>query len=227
MAVSEALARCPLFALLNPHDLQDVAAISRMRSVAKGELIFREHDPCEGVWVVASGAVRIYTLAPDGRERTLHIMRPPHSFAEAALFTGSGYPAFAEATETARVVVVHRDPFLRLLSDREGLAGAMFQSLSQWTHRLLDQLEAETFLNARARVATWLLRELKRQGDNEGRVKLLQSRKDIALQLGMAPETWSRIQGEFEAHGLIHAKPHSVDILDRDGLHGVVIESKA
>lgn len=226
MNLAEALGRCPLFSLLKPEELDQFLSVSRVRRFTKGAVLFREHDPCEGVFVVASGGVRVYTLAADGRERTLHLVRPPHSFGEAALFM-QGYPAFAEALDDAEVVLVPRGPFLRLLTEQPGLAAGMFQSLSQWTHRLLDQLEAEAFLNARARVATWLLREQKRQGDAGARVKLLQSRKDIALQLGMAPETWSRIQGEFVERGLIRSAPRSVEILDRDGLHGVVLGESA
>jgi CRP/FNR family transcriptional regulator len=219
------LARCPVFAMLAPQDLAGFAAVSRARSVRKGGLVFRDGDPCEGMFIVTSGSVRIYKVAADGRERTLHLAKSPDAFAEAALFMDTGYPAFAEALSDTRLILVPRAPFLRLLVERPASTLGMFRSLSQWTHRLLDELEAETFLNARARLATWLLRELRRQpATAPGRVRLQQPRKAIALQLGMAPETFSRIQADFEARGIIRAATRHVDVLDRDALHNVVLE---
>jgi CRP/FNR family transcriptional regulator len=224
-ACTDALARCPIFSLLPPDDLARFVAVSRTRSVRKGAIIFRDGDPCEGVFVVESGSVRIYKVAADGRERTLHLVKAPEAFAEAALFLDTGYPAFAEALADSRLVLVPREPFLRLLVERPASTLGMFRSLSQWTHRLLDELEAETFLNARARLATWLLRELKRQAGEQGtRLRLQQPRKEIALQLGMAPETFSRIQADFEARGLIRTSSRHVDVLDRDALHGIILE---
>lgn len=222
---TETLARCPIFSLLPPADLARFAEVSQARSARKGSIIFRDGDPCEGVFVVTAGAVRIYKVAADGRERTLHLVKAPEAFAEAALFLESGYPAFAEALADTSLVVVPREPFLRLLVERPASTLGMFRSLSQWTHRLLDELEAETFLNARARLATWLLRELKRQaGDAGTRVKLLHPRKEIALQLGMAAETFSRIQADLESRGLIRSAARHVDVLDRDALHDIVLE---
>lgn len=223
---SEILARCPLFSLLPPADLEQVARAASERAVRRGALIFREGDACEGFFVVAQGSVRIYKVSADGRERTLHVIRPPHSFAEAAIFSDDGYPAFAEATSDTRVVLVAREPFLRLLEARPSLSGGLFRSLSQWLHVLLDQLEVETFFNARARLATWLLREVEAQGEGRGdgaRVKLQQSRKAIAQQLGMAPETLSRIQSEFEDARLIRAFPRQIAVIDRRGLRDVVL----
>ena len=226
MAVApEALARCPLFASLDARHLAVLAASCQERSFSKGAALFREGDPAEGFFIVSSGAVRVFKIASDGRERTLHVIYPPHAFAEVAVFDAQGYPAFASALSDTRVVLVPRRPFLALLDEQPGAARQLIQSLSHWMHRLLDQLEAEAFLNARARVATWLLRELDRQGAGARSVPLAQSRKDLALQLGVAPETFSRIQGELEEKGAIRAGRGQIEVLDRDALRDAILGS--
>lgn len=226
MAVAvDTLSHCPLFAALAPADLRALAAHCHERAFAKGASVFREGDPATGFYIVATGAVRIYKLAPDGRERTLHLMYPPHAFAEAAIFDTLGFPAFATALSASRLVVVPREPFLAMLDKRPDVARQVIQSLSQWLHRLLDQLEAEAFLNARARVATWLLRELDRQAGGRGTaaVRLGQPRKDLALQLGVAPETLSRVQTELEERGLIRAGRRQIEIVDRAALQDAIL----
>jgi CRP-like cAMP-binding protein len=54
-------------------------------------------------------------------------------------------------------------------------------------------------------------------------VTLSQPRKEIASQLGMVPETLSRIQADLAGRGLIRAARHHVDILDREGLQQLII----
>jgi CRP-like cAMP-binding protein len=165
-SLADQLSACPLFSRLTPSQLEGVAKSSRLMRFRAGELVFREGQPCEGFYVVAAGTVRVYKIAPDGRERTLHVVRPPHSLAEAAMFgnESQGYPAFAEAIEEAEVILVYREPFLRMLQTQPDCAVLMFESLARWLHRLLDQLETETFLNARAKLAHYLLREARKQG---------------------------------------------------------------
>ncbi|MBI4580414.1 MAG: Crp/Fnr family transcriptional regulator [Planctomycetes bacterium] len=219
------LSRCPLFDRLAPALLEQLAGACRAIRRRKAETIIREGEPCEGFFVVAEGLVRVYKIAADGRERTLHVVRPPHSFAEAAMFAGGGYPAFASALEDARLVLVPREPFCRLLREQPEAAVRMFESLSMWMHRLLDQLETETFLNARAKLASYLLRELRRRpaGAGPARIELAQPKKEIASQLGMAPETFSRAQADLESAGLIVVAGRSIQVPDPAALDAILL----
>ncbi len=222
---TDRLGRCPLFARLAPLELERVAGISRAVRCRSGELLFRDGQPCDGFYVVVAGAMRLFKIAPDGRQRTLHIVRPPHSFAEAAMFGHDTYPAFAEAIEDAQLILVRREPFLRILREHPDCAIRMFESLSQWLHRLLDQLENESFLNARAKLASYLHREARRHGCVEGpcTLELTLPKKDIASQLGMAPETFSRAQADLESRGLIRPAGRQIEIPDAAALERLLL----
>lgn len=224
--LAKELARCPLFDRLNELALRHLATSCRSIKRRADEMIIREGDAPEGFFVVIEGLVRVYKIGPDGRERTLHVVRPPHSFGEAAMFHPGGYPAFASAVEDSRVVLVPREPFVRLLREQPESAVRMFESLSQWMHRLLDQLENETFLSARAKLASYILREVRRQAaaqSGSGRIRLSQAKKQIASQLGMAPETFSRAQADLEASGLIHVAGRVIEVADPPGLEAVIL----
>ncbi len=219
------LARCPLFDRLAPDALAHLAGVCRTMKRKKDETVIREGDATEGFFVVLEGLIRVYKIAPDGRERTLHLVRPPHSFAEAALFHAGGYPAFASALEDARLILVPRDAFMRLLREQPESSVRMFESLSMWMHRLLDQLENETFLNARAKLASFILRELRRLPAQGGlaHIRLGQAKKEIASQLGMAPETFSRAQADLETNGLITVSGRSIEVVDPAALEAVIL----
>ena len=230
MAASpEELGRCPLFSRLAPAELENLAAAARTIEAPAGRFLFREGQPCEGFYVVLAGAVRVFKLGPDGRERTIHLIRPPHTFAEAAMFGPGTYPAFAQAVEDARVVLVQREPFLRLLGEQPATAFRLFESLSNWLHRLLEQLENETFLNARAKLAHYLLHQVRAQSPPAGpcRIDLSQPKKDVAAQLGMAPETFSRAQADLDARGLIRIAGRKIEILDAAGLEHLLLGETA
>ncbi len=204
-----------------------MAAASRAVGVCAGELVFREGAACEGFYFVSAGSVRLYKIGPDGRERTLHIVRPPHAFAEAAVFGMGSYPAFATAIEDSRLVFVRRGPFLDMLRARPETALRVLESLSGWMHQLLDQLENETFLNARAKLANYLLRAAHKQhaGPGSARIELSVPKKDVASQLGMAPETLSRALADLEARGLISSCGRAIDLRDSEALEALLLGS--
>lgn len=224
-SVLDILRRTTIFGRLPAEELVRLAAQVRPRKLEPGQLLFREGEACNGFYVVAEGEVRLYKVSPDGRERTLHIVRPPHAFAEAAMFLPAGYPAFAIAQAPSRVLLVPTEVFRAMLVDRPETAVRVFESLSHWLHRLLDQLETETFMNARAKLATYLLREAQRQCPNASpaRIELRDPKKTIASQLGMTPETFSRAQTDLEKRGLIAVETRTITIADPDALQAAIL----
>jgi len=224
MEINNTLGRCPLFERLDPEHLANLARACRLVTVRAGESLFHEGQTCEGFYVVTQGSVRIYKLASDGRQRILHIVRAPHAFAEAALFGMDTYPAFASAIEKSCLVFVPREPFIKMLREQPDVSLHVFESLSQWMHRLLDQLENETFLNARAKLASYILREIQRQaaGPNRSSIQLTQPKKEIAAQLGMAAETFSRAQADLESRGVIHVTGRRIAVSDLEVLQNVI-----
>lgn len=214
------LKKCPIFGCLAAEDLEKIRSACRSVSRKAEEVIFREGEPCHGFYIVTRGAARVFKIGPSGRERTLHVVRAPHSFAEAALFGRGIFPAFASAVEDSSFILVAREPFLRVLQDHPAVVLRLMESFSLWMHRLLDQLEDETFLNARAKLAHYLLRLSRRKGIHEGRCDVLldQPKKDVALQLGMAAETYSRAQADLEGRGLIRPTGRTIEIPDLEAL---------
>ena len=219
------LARCPLLANVGDDDLARIAQASRVVNVRTGELVFREGQPCDGFYIVAEGAVRLYKIGPDGRERTLHVVRPPYAFAEAVMFGPGAFPASATAVEDSRLIRVQREPFLRMLREQPETAFRVIESLSGWMHRLLDQLENVTLLNARAKLTNYLLRKTCQESPDgtQYRVELTEPKKDIASHLGMAPETFSRALADLEARNLIRVSGRCIDLIDAAALEALLL----
>ncbi|MGA9453041.1 MAG: cyclic nucleotide-binding domain-containing protein, partial [Verrucomicrobiia bacterium] len=62
IAVVSTLRCCQLFAGLPGADLEKVAEVSVIKSLDKGEYLFREGEPSRGFYVVQSGAVNVHRV---------------------------------------------------------------------------------------------------------------------------------------------------------------------
>jgi CRP-like cAMP-binding protein len=61
----ELIRESPFFETFAPEDIDALAAHARMRSVAAGELILRENDPAEALYMIVAGQVRLSFETPE------------------------------------------------------------------------------------------------------------------------------------------------------------------
>ena len=105
---------------------------------------------------------------------------------------------------------------LWLLEQPSGVQG-MLRSLArqqkEWAETTLSRLA----MDAHARCAQWLLLQAQMAGAS-GAVQLTQRKRQIAEQLGMAPETLSRILRDLREQGLIHGRGRTLNLVNPVGL---------
>ena len=65
MNVIDILQHCPLFSEVHAGGFRRLATMARLCQFRKGQLIFRENEPCPGVLVVGQGLVRVFKTLPD------------------------------------------------------------------------------------------------------------------------------------------------------------------
>ena len=70
------LSKVPLFSGLAAAEMDFLAPRLVPRKFSAGQMVFNEGDPCSGLYVVASGQVRIFKTSASGREQVLSIDGP-------------------------------------------------------------------------------------------------------------------------------------------------------
>lgn len=75
-------------ARLSPEDLATVRGLGRIVSFARGETVFLQGQPHEGIFLVETGVVRSYYTAPSGREITLAYWTRGHFVGGPEMFRG-------------------------------------------------------------------------------------------------------------------------------------------
>jgi CRP/FNR family transcriptional regulator len=219
MDTAEVLAGCSFFSGIDARSRQRLLRMAQVREYRKGEVIFREGDPVPGVFIVGEGMVRIYKLAPTGKEHVLHLSGPGMTFAEVAVLAGFACPATAEAIEPSRCVLLPTQPFARALQEDHVLCLQLLTSLGLWVRSLVSLLEGIVLRDAAGRVAAYLLQAQSEQG---GTIALPGLKKHIASHLNLTSETLSRVLRQLREDGLISETDAGLTIEDPKALQRLV-----
>jgi CRP/FNR family transcriptional regulator, dissimilatory nitrate respiration regulator len=198
--VVDILQDCSLFAEVDASGFQRLAAIARLCHFRKGQMVFRENDPCPGVYIVGQGLVRVFKTGSGGKEQVLHLVLPGETFAEVAAIGNFNLPASAEAVAKTTCVLLPQERFRQALLDDHDLCFGVMTSLTVWVRRMVMMLEDITLRDAAGRIARYLLEAKK---DDGGASKIPSLKRHVASQLNLTSETFSRTLRRLIDAGLI------------------------
>ena len=206
MSLSESLKHVMLFVGLDDAARETISHLAVERKLPAGHTVFRDGEPADGFYVVLDGKVKVYKLSPDGRQQILHVFGPGQAFAEAAMFAGETFPAFAETLAESRLAFFPRDRFLKGLGKNPALAAGMIASLARLCRQLTTLIEQISLNDVAGRLARYLTDLARRKGvavRKGASVRLDLPKGELAQHLGTRPETLSRALARLAAADLI------------------------
>ena len=186
---------------LKPSDIQELAQVCSLRSLSKDEYLFHRGDPAAGFFIVHNGAIKVHRVLADGREQVVHVFRQLESFAEIALSGTLEYPVSASAVESSQVICVESEKLRELVHRIPDLSLRIIASMSLHLKFLVGKLERQRFQQADGRLADWILEQCAAEGGEQFELKV--KKKNIASQLGVTSETFSRTLQQFKKSGWI------------------------
>ena len=205
------ISRHPYFAELPAHILKAVASRVVVRIYERSALVYLEGEPSHGLYLVASGAVRVFKAAVDGKEQDLHHIGPGQSFSDAAAFDGRPTVANAQAMEPSVVFLIRREALLDLIREYPEIGVAVIGVLAARLREVSDIAGDLALRSLAARVAGVILRRAETDS-----VTTLPTRQELAAMVGTVREVVTRALRHLEDSGLIRLEPHRhVRILDR------------
>jgi CRP/FNR family transcriptional regulator, dissimilatory nitrate respiration regulator len=89
-AITNPLRSCQLFTGLPAADLENIAAVTVVKSLEKDDYLFHEGDPAHGFYVVQRGAVNVHRVTAAGKEQIIHVFRTGDSFRRSGARVGDG-----------------------------------------------------------------------------------------------------------------------------------------
>ncbi|MFZ0818440.1 MAG: Crp/Fnr family transcriptional regulator [Candidatus Acidiferrales bacterium] len=183
--------------------------------------MFSEGDSCTGLFLVASGRIRIFKMSAAGREQVLAIEGPGSSFAELPVFDGGNYPASASALDAAEVLFISRKDFQGFCREHPDVALKVIAVVGSRLRRLVGIIEELSFTTVRQRLIALILRLAQASGtpSKEGvRVELSKTHQDLAAELGTVRELVSRNLSRLQAEGFLDVDGRRIVVKDVEGL---------
>ncbi len=213
---AQMLSRLPLFLELSPEQIARIAADTREKRLARGEMLFQKGDEARGFFMVIFGQIKLAFPSSQGNEKVVEIIGPRQSFGEAVMFMNRPYPVFAEALADSLLLHVAKSTVFELLERDASFARAMLAGLSRRLHALIEDVESYSLRSSLQRVIGYLLQQADvEDGAGDSVVTLPTSKQVVASRLNLTPETLSRIFHDLTEAGLIGVQGKQITI------HGV------
>ena len=112
------------------------------KTYADGEVIFREGEMDNALYIVQTGSVRLTTILPSGREIEVATLGPGEAFGIAALADDQVMPRYATATAhgPANILKLDRAKLIKAIYDDATLIFNIFRAMSRRARNLTERL---------------------------------------------------------------------------------------
>lgn len=200
------LAQIPYFAGLDDRALIEIGRTVRRRTVAAGETILVEGKPCDGLYFVIQGQVRLIRGSAGGREHVLRVLGPGTTFNDIAVFDGGPNSDGAVAVGATTVGFIPKANMTALMDRHPQVARAALKLLSSRQRTLGSVVEDLALRDVTTRVARLLLGCM---GQHEHIVEQAPdacariTHQEIASMVGSVREVVQRVLKDLERDGAI------------------------
>jgi CRP-like cAMP-binding protein len=205
------LAEVELFGTLPSEAVERVAAAAQSRALRRGDVLFREGDPGDELFVVESGRIAIANKSFDGRESVFALMEAGDVFGEMSLFDGHGRSAEARALEASKVYAVPFEPLRELFREQPSLLWPVVELLAGRIRNMDVALADSVFLDVTGRTAKRLL-ELAGENDE---FQLPITQEELAGLVGASRERVNKAISSFVRLGWLEQRDRRYKITNR------------
>ncbi len=115
-----------VFTEVPTHALAYVAAIAEEEALEPGQVVYREADPPDSMYVVLTGRVRLQRAGRDVTQAT-----QGQAFGTWALFDDEPRVVSAIAADAAEVLRIDKDAFLDVLADNVDIARGIIKAMAR------------------------------------------------------------------------------------------------
>lgn len=214
------LGRVEHFRDLPEGDLCQIVHAGRIRRVFEGAVIFQEHEPCAGLFVLLQGQIQIYRQDEQGHIAILAVIDPVIMFNEVAALDGGTNPVSAVATLDSVLWNTSAAELQSLVLSHPQIGLGLLRILARRNRHLVDRFHDLSFRTVLARTAKLLL-ELSRDGQ-EPIDRRRHSNGELAARIATVPEAFSRALKVFRDSGALTCQRSIIQVVDPQQLQEMV-----
>ncbi len=190
--------------------LKDVAEHMHLREYQRGDVLFWEGDPCEGLHIIEHGGAKIFKLSPQGRQYIVRILQEGDTFSEVPAFDEGTNPVNVEALETCRVWVIDTQKLHELIMVHPVFAQKVLVNFGKMLRGMVRMVSEMAFYQVTHRLAR-LIAELPQEKSAPH-----WTQEQLAARLGTVREVVARSLKELERSGAIKVEDRRIQIVDQE-----------
>jgi len=159
------------------------------RTFDAGDVLFREDEPGNTMFVIQAGQVRITKSTRDG-SKTLAILGAGEFFGEMAILNAKPRTATAEAISPLRVLVIDAKTFGQMVVSNAEIAVRLITKLARRLDSANALIEVLMHRDPKARVILGLCRQAEMIGEEreDGSIWVPIDKVELAAEIGLTPD---------------------------------------
>ena len=195
--------------------LQTITASGHERNLIRGDVLFKEGDAADALYVVLRGRLAIAIANPiDHRETVVSLMEPGDLFGEMAMLDDGPRSAMARALEPSTVLAIPYDAVITVFRNQPELLWGVTRLLAHRLRVMDETLADSVFLDVTGRTAKRLL-ELSEGADD---VTLPVTQEELAGMVGASRDRVNKAIASFIRLGWIDQHERKYTIIKRQSL---------
>lgn len=176
--------------------------------------VFTQGEEASHFFIVAKGRVRVFTISPNGDERTIEILESGRIFGDSSFLSGSRRAVTIEAVTPSEIISYRVEELVSMCAKSEQLMRLVFQHMAETCNYLTVQIIQNGYYNSTQKVAAFLLNE----SENRNISSLPYTHDEIAASVSLNRVTVSRVVMELKNKGFIDTKYGEIKICSPTGL---------
>ncbi|KWT85903.1 Crp/Fnr family transcriptional regulator [Candidatus Magnetominusculus xianensis] len=194
----------PCLSRLGTEELKLIERKSYVKKIAKNDVLFSSSDELKFLYIIVSGAVKLFKASEEGREIVIKTMTAGEHFCCAPLYTDRKQVVNAIAIEETSVICIPAETFLEMVCN--GLSGQgikILQTLCARVQHLSKIVEDLTFKDVENRVLSCIIEMASEKSPSDNIVSLNVTHQEIASMTGSVREVVSRTMSKLKKAGII------------------------
>jgi len=213
--------------LMSSEEHAKMLETSRKKFLSKGQVLFQHTEPAHVFYLITSGKIKLFRTTSEGREKVFKTYEKGKLIGVILMFIPNAcYPMTAQAEQNSEVIVVKKKVLLDLVTHSPQLAEHLLGCMGRHMLDLMNNIDKLTQPDAGQRLIIHLAELYQIQNNLELFITLTGTKQVLASQLGMQPETLSRLFRKFKEDNLLLEQKNKLYFPDIDKLcHAVDLKS--
>lgn len=190
------------------------------RLLRKGEVIYREGEFCNNVFLVYKGSVKSSKIDEFGKELIINIHKADDFFGFSAIIEDAHYFETTSTMEKTELMFVSKSTLQKIIENNHKLSFEILHLINESLIEVKDQLLQMAYGSMRRKTAQTILKFANKMTVIPSK-SINISRRDLAGVAGIATESLIRTLTDLKKEGIIEIEGRNIRILDLEKLEAI------